>query len=337
MLNKYFLSLRKQTIPTVCGVYATAFAAEAKANMRNVGKEEVDIETMIYNWDTLDGVVNKIPEGFLLSDLNKDGVPDSFEKIAKLRFWCKNYSLRVYNLQKISPDVDSLKRVIDNLAIPIVYIEFKMRRMEDFMNVYTSSTQDGLPKMGHVVAIKGYTNKYFILHDSNQGKENRIYFEDASIIKLAVTFNAGLWDKSVNHPLRKVYITQKFGENKEYYKQFGINSHDGTDYRASVGTDIYPSHSGFVKIIDSKDKAYGLHIKVRNDKYETIYAHLSKVLVNDGDLVNIDKPMALSGNTGNSSAPHLHFGLREIDSNKKIKNYNNGWYGYIDPMVIINS
>jgi len=320
MLNKYFLSLRKQTIPTVCGVYATAFAAEAKANMRNVGIEEVDIETMIYNWNTLDGIVDKIPEGFLLSDINKNEIPDSFERIAKLRFWCKNYSLRVYNLQKISPDVDSLKRVIDNLAVPVVYIEFKMRRMEDYMNVYSSSTQEGLPRMGHVVAIKAYTDKYFILHDSNQGKENRIYFEDASIIKLAVTFNAGLWDKSINHPLRKVYITQKFGENKEYYKQFGgqfVNGHQGLDYRASVGTDVYPVFNG--KVIKVDNNAYeGNRIFVEDNGRTFKVAHLSKVLCEVGDNVNINEVIGLSGNTGGSTtAPHLHM---DIQIDKKFTN-----------------
>jgi hypothetical protein len=129
MLNKYFLSLRKQTIPTVCGVYATAFAAEAKANMRNVGREEVDIDSLIYNWNAIDGVIDKVPNGFLLSDLNDNDIPDSFEQMAKIRFWCKDYSLRIYNLQKIEVDVNSLKRVIDNMERELMN-NYKMTKDE---------------------------------------------------------------------------------------------------------------------------------------------------------------------------------------------------------------
>jgi len=59
------------------------------------------------------------------------------------------------------------------------------------------------------------------------------------------------------------------------------------------------------------DPAYGLFVMLEHPQgYETMYGHLSRVLVARGDSVRVGQVIALSGSTGRSTAPHLHFEIR---------------------------
>ena len=117
-----------------------------------------------------------------------------------------------------------------------------------------------------------------------------------------------------------------------------MNGHNGTDFRATLGTPICAAHDGVVKVVNSGNQGYGLHVNIR-DPYrlrETVYAHLSNVAVIDGEEVYAGSFLGYSGNTGFSTAPHLHFGYRKLIKgtgnvfNWKIANYNNGFYGWYD-------
>ena len=139
---------------------------------------------------------------------------------------------------------------------------------------------------------------------------------------------------------KRPFITQEFGLNPEVYGRFGLDGHNGTDFRCKVGTPIYAPIDGKVKVKDSKSKGYGLHVKIRGGDREVVLAHLSSVLVKDGDTLRLGQKIGYSGNTGFSTGPHLHFGFRNIIVDRKVKdifkwkvkNYDNGYMGYWDVM-----
>ncbi|MFE5295110.1 M23 family metallopeptidase [Streptomyces sp. NPDC056632] len=93
------------------------------------------------------------------------------------------------------------------------------------------------------------------------------------------------------------------------------HKHSGQDFAVPVGTPVKAAASGTVVKAGpyggGDGPAYGnaIVIKHANGKYSQ-YAHLSKIKVNIGQKVSVGQQIALSGNTGNSSGPHLHFEIR---------------------------
>lgn len=127
----------------------------------------------------------------------------------------------------------------------------------------------------------------------------------------------------LTRPLPDGKITQRFGENPEYYATYGLAGHEGVDFGAPVGTPVYAAHDGVASLI--RDHAvYGNYILLDSDTVQTLYAHLSAALRTGA--VRAGDKIALSGNTGTSTGPHLHFGVRP----KPIA-YDNGYRGYVDP------
>ena len=90
--------------------------------------------------------------------------------------------------------------------------------------------------------------------------------------------------------------------------------HSGLDLAVPVGSDVRAAGGGVVRGTGT-DSAYGLYIVLTHpDGYETMYGHLSRVLVVRGDAVMEGQVIGLSGNTGRSTAPHLHFEVRRNGS-----------------------
>lgn len=93
-------------------------------------------------------------------------------------------------------------------------------------------------------------------------------------------------------------------------------NHPGVDMAAPIGTPVYASLSGTVTVARKVDRGgYGLYVQIKSGDYEIIYAHLSKVLVNDGDVITKGQNIGQVGSTGTSTGPHLHF---EVHKNGKV-------------------
>jgi murein DD-endopeptidase MepM/ murein hydrolase activator NlpD len=87
-------------------------------------------------------------------------------------------------------------------------------------------------------------------------------------------------------------------------------SHPGIDIAVPAGTPVRASGGGTVAAA-GYDADYGLFVLLRHPSgYETMYGHASRLLVVEGDDVQAGQVIALSGNSGRSTAPHLHFEIR---------------------------
>ena len=107
-------------------------------------------------------------------------------------------------------------------------------------------------------------------------------------------------------PIKGNYVTSHYG----YRPQFG-RTHKGIDLRAAVGDTVYSAFSGRVRLTRFERGGYGFYVIVRHENgLETVYGHLSRFLVKPDQYVKAGQPIALSGNTGRSTGPHLHFETR---------------------------
>ena len=116
-----------------------------------------------------------------------------------------------------------------------------------------------------------------------------------------------------------------FGENATYHitSSFGMRMHPverikkqhfGTDFKAPIGTPIVATSDGVVTYADFK-KGYGNHVIIQHDEeYATLYAQLKEWKVKPGEKVKKGQVIGLSGNSGASTAPHLHY---EVHKNGK--------------------
>ncbi len=130
-------------------------------------------------------------------------------------------------------------------------------------------------------------------------------------------------------------ITQAFGQRPEYYKQFGLAGHEGIDFVPADGnTDIYCVEGGdLVRVsLDPSASAYGNYIVVlnRESKRSWWYCHLAEAYVSQNQSVQRGEKIAKMGNTGNSTGPHLHLGMRYADSSGNPVNVGNGYRGFCD-------
>ncbi len=182
-----------------------------------------------------------------------------------------------------------------------------------------------------------------------------VVWSNASVVSASV-FTRPLLSNTVNSFFD--HTTPLYSENGNFTRHDGqvynfppgcqlhvscYDGHNGIDYQASQGTAVYSAAAGIVKDIrweklppieDWDKKGYGYYIRVYHpgSNLTTLYGHLTAYSeaagISIGASVSAGTLLGQSGNTGNSTGPHLHFSVFEGDSialNKSIDPY--GWSG----------
>jgi murein DD-endopeptidase MepM/ murein hydrolase activator NlpD len=107
-------------------------------------------------------------------------------------------------------------------------------------------------------------------------------------------------------------ITQRFGKTVDARRLYVSGSHSGVDFRAAVGTPVYAAAAGTVEGVGDTDTtcpkaSFGKWVFIRHTNgLATAYGHLSLIKATEGQKVAKGDLIGYSGNTGHSTAPHLH-------------------------------
>ena len=109
---------------------------------------------------------------------------------------------------------------------------------------------------------------------------------------------------TVSMPLQRFYLTSKFGYRKDPLGQ-GTRFHDGVDLRCSYEP-VYAMLPGVVTKVQHGNTGYGNYVVLNHGNIECLYGHLSDIGVEVGEAVQAGDVVAISGNTGRSTGPHLH-------------------------------
>jgi len=100
------------------------------------------------------------------------------------------------------------------------------------------------------------------------------------------------------------------GPTKWFFREPRYPNHTGVDISVRTGTPVYATMAGRVVFSGWSNVGYGYLVVIQNGDYQTYYAHHSQLLVQAGDVVQAGQTIALSGNTGNSTGPHVHYEVR---------------------------
>ncbi len=102
-----------------------------------------------------------------------------------------------------------------------------------------------------------------------------------------------------------------------YGVERGNHDHDGIDLRAEEGTPIHAAEAGRVVYAGDELGDYGKVIIIKHvGRWATVYAHNRKHFVDEGEFVEKGDVIAEVGDTGNASAPHLHFEVRRNNATR---------------------
>ena len=151
----------------------------------------------------------------------------------------------------------------------------------------------------------------------NSWNTSSVHYKGVDLVKMkdTVCLNLSYDDCDFSHPIHG-HITSNFGPRRGSF-------HYGVDIKLNIGDSVKSIFPGKVRWV-GYSTGYGKLVLIRHDNgLESYYAHLSKYNVSKGDLVEAGDVIALGGNTGRSTGPHLHLEIRYLGN-------------AIDPNSIIN-
>ena len=232
-----------------------------------------------------------------------------------------------------SPKEKRLNREIDVLISQYENIDGKLKQVELVLddiqnrddNIYRVIFEaDPIPKsirkagyggINRYQDLKGYSNSELIINTSEQIDQisKQLYIQSKSfddIIELAKNKSDMLAALPAIQPVSNKNLSRMasgYGNRiHPIYKT--MKFHAGMDFSAKSGTPIYATGDGKILKVRRSKRGYGNHVVINHGYgYKTLYAHMKKYIVRQGQTVKRGEVIGYVGSTGTSVAPHLHY------------------------------
>ena len=186
--------------------------------------------------------------------------------------------------------------IIFSIIITTLYIS-------DRFNKYSSEKQN-LEKIVSVYKLNQSTLSKKLLKIIDENNKYEYYFKSLPY----------------GQPLDTLIINSVYGWRKHPVDSL-ISLHTGIDFHAKMNTNIYSTGNGVIVFAGYK-KGYGRCIIIQHVlEHKTVYGHLNKILVKNGQQVNKGIIIGLSGQSGVVSGPHLHYEIRISNTPTNPYNY----------------
>ncbi|KAA0009950.1 peptidoglycan DD-metalloendopeptidase family protein [Billgrantia pellis] len=171
------------------------------------------------------------------------------------------------------------------------------RRGDEFQVLIESDIIDGASFDSRVLAIE-YQGARMDLTLIRNSEDNNFYTPEGQSLDPAFS----------RYPFEGSYrMSSGYNPRRQHPVTGRISPHRGTDWAMPIGTAVRAPADGRVEKVGNHPVA-GRYVVIRHDNgYRTRYLHLSRAMVNRGDRVSMGERIALSGNTGRSTGPHLHY------------------------------
>ena len=238
------------------------------------------------------------------------------------------YKTKMNNLRSsyehLSETLTSLQNQLDNVSGEVGVIEEKDQAIR---------TYAGLPQIDQDVrklGVGGTDFKVNAIDDIPNDITNRITEIEMNVnalsrkVKLELNSYNNLYDVVRNHsdnlkfvpsirPVQSGYINSGYGYRKDPFNG-NTRFHYGLDIAVNVGTKVYAPADGKIKFAGNQG-GFGRVVKIdHSNGYRTIFAHLSKINVKPGAKVKRGDFIALTGKSGRTVGPHLHYEVHQYGS-----------------------
>ncbi len=224
-----------------------------------------------------------------------------------------------YKLESISGDLSSLTKEIETVHKRDVNVHRVILGMEPSDESLWNSGIGGHKKYKGMVNYSSTTRLAKETIEKAKELRRKVDLQNASLDtleKLAIRRADRLASLPSIKPVREDKLKRKIS----YMSGFGYRDHPiyhinkfhkGIDLTCPAGTHIQATGNGVVEMVKRSKRGYGKHIVINHGYgYKTIYAHMSKIDVEQGDKVLRGQKIGLVGSTGASTAPHLHYEVR---------------------------
>lgn len=235
----------------------------------------------------------------------------------------------VPSVANITGDITSVSFGQDVCAMPVYTVDSEISSVDEAVadiiansriKIFTTQTQQYTEEYNldteYIEVDSWYTSQKQVVQEAQTGVHD---------VVASVTFSNGAevsrtieQDNVIEEPVAKVV---KVGTKEapsfikplnggSFSSSFGSRwgrKHKGVDWSCSVGTNIYASCGGTVSYAGWQNGFGNTIVISHGNGLKTRYAHLSKITVSSGEKVSQGERIGLSGNTGNSTGPHLHF------------------------------
>ncbi len=221
-----------------------------------------------------------------------------------------------YTLEAISMDLTNLTKEIDNIQERDADVHRVILGIDPLDQTLWNSGTGGYKKYKGIMNYSSNTELVKETLDKVKKLERKVELQNESLDTLE-KLAALRADRLASIPSIKPIREDKLKRKISYLSGFGYRDHPiyhikkfhkGIDFTSPRGTHIQATGNGVVKAIIRKKTGYGLHVVIDHGYgYETLYGHMSKILVKKGQKVVRGQTIGLVGSTGSSTAPHCHY------------------------------
>ncbi len=222
--------------------------------------------------------------------------------------------------QKAAQQMDLLNRELNNYRDSVDRFELDMAHLNEDSSIYSYSQvalsngltgTDDKADAQNISTVWSALNVIKSAYSDNSLTNRFVAQEDLDSVINGVNNIVGalarypdLW------PTDGGWVSSYFGYRSDPFTG-KVKYHSGVDIAVNYGTNVYASGAGKVYATGYDEAGYGYYVMVEHGNgYVSLYGHLSKILVSTGQQVSKGQVIALSGNSGRSTGPHLHAELR---------------------------
>ncbi|MDD4290268.1 MAG: peptidoglycan DD-metalloendopeptidase family protein [Patescibacteria group bacterium] len=289
---------------------------EIKAIQMEIEKKEKEINLNKENLKNSLQELNKQEQSnsILKILLLNDSVGDFFDELTQLKSLESGLQKKVDELQGLKTWLEDKNKSLENSKSELVKLQEQLegeqlglKEDQDVKFMYLSRAQNDEKKFQKLLTeLKKEQQQANSMISQYEAKARKLLSQKQGQIQDSGNF---IW------PVPSKYVTAYFHDPDYPFR--AIMEHPAVDIRASQGTPVKASASGYVAIAKDNGMGYNYILLVHNNGISTVYGHISKIYVKTGDFVLQGDTIGLSGGMPGTpgagrmtTAPHLHFEVR---------------------------